>query len=179
LTTPFEQLGKKIFLTPGGQKMLQFSRSIIERFREAEETLAQMRGVAGGSLNIGVVSAGGYIAPGLLAEFLRRNDGVKLELAVENRETLLKQLDDNVQRGQSIEISKKHCMWHLIEGPAAAQCPSAIPRHAHTCRKARLQFDCAGRPGKRGRGIDSFVNRAWQMNSAAPIARLHGNIERA
>ena len=91
----FEQLGKKIFLTPAGHKMLQFSRSIIERFREAEETLAKMRGVARGSLNIGVVSAGGYFAPGLLAEFPRRNDGVKLELAVENRETLLKQLDDN------------------------------------------------------------------------------------
>ncbi|CAB3802404.1 LysR family transcriptional regulator [Pararobbsia alpina] len=91
----FEQFGKRIFLTPAGHEMLQFSRAIIDRFREAEETLAQMRGVAGGSLNIGVVSAGGYFAPGLLAEFLRRNEGVKLELAVENRETLLKQLDDN------------------------------------------------------------------------------------
>src|SRR5947199_10345561 len=36
----FEQLGKKIHLTPAGMQMLVSSREIIEKFHEAEEALA-------------------------------------------------------------------------------------------------------------------------------------------
>jgi DNA-binding transcriptional LysR family regulator len=80
----FEQLGKKIYLTPAGQEMLRHSRAIIHCFREAEETLAKMRSLAGGSLGIGVISTGGYFLPRLLAEFSAQNKAVELDLTVEN-----------------------------------------------------------------------------------------------
>src|SRR5260370_9252687 len=92
----FEQLGKKIYLTAAGIEMLHYSRAIIEQFREAEEAMARLKGIAGGTLNVAVISAGDYFFPRLLAEFTRRNDGVKLHLAVHNREDLLLQLTDNL-----------------------------------------------------------------------------------
>jgi LysR family transcriptional regulator, low CO2-responsive transcriptional regulator len=92
----FEQLGKKIHLTPAGAQMLQSSREIIQKFQEAEEAMAQFKGVSGGRLNVSVISAGDYFFPRLLVEFAQRHAGVTLNFGVCNREELLTQLKENV-----------------------------------------------------------------------------------
>ncbi|MGO4155692.1 LysR substrate-binding domain-containing protein [Cupriavidus sp. YAF13] len=92
----FEQLGKKIYLTPAGIEMLHYSRSIMQQFREAEDAMSQLKGISGGRLNVAVISAGDYFFPRLLAEFMQRHDGVTLNLAVHNREELLHQLAGNL-----------------------------------------------------------------------------------
>ncbi|HEX7889786.1 MAG TPA: LysR family transcriptional regulator [Ramlibacter sp.] len=92
----FEQLGKKIHLTPAGTQMLQSSREIIQKFQEAEEAMAQYKGVSGGRLNVSVISAGDYFFPRLLVEFAQCHAGVTLNFGVCNREELLTQLKDNV-----------------------------------------------------------------------------------
>ena len=92
----FEQLGKKIHLTPAGAQMLQSSRAIIQQFQEAEEAMTQFKGVSGGKLNVTVISAGDYFFPRLLVEFARRHSGVSLNFGVCNREELLGQLAANL-----------------------------------------------------------------------------------
>ena len=91
----FEQLGKKIHLTPAGVEMLHASRAIIQQFKEVEETMTQFKGVSGGKLNVSVISAGDYFFPRLLVEFARRHSGVTLNFGVCNREELMGQLTDN------------------------------------------------------------------------------------
>jgi DNA-binding transcriptional LysR family regulator len=91
----FEQLGKKVYLTPGGAELLEFSRAIIQLFQEAEESLTQFKGISGGKLNVAVISAGDYFFPRLLVEFARSHAGVVLNLTVHNREELLAQLAAN------------------------------------------------------------------------------------
>src|SRR5207342_2142779 len=92
----FEQLGKKIHLTPAGAEMLHASRVIIRQFQEVEEAMTQFKGVSGGKLNVAVISAGDYFFPRLLVEFARRHEGVTLNFGVCNREELLGQLADNL-----------------------------------------------------------------------------------
>lgn len=92
----FEQLGKKIYLTPAGNEMLHYSRAILEQFREADDAMARLKGISGGTLNVAVISAGDYFFPRLLAAFTKRNTDVRLNLAVHNREELLHQLTDNL-----------------------------------------------------------------------------------
>jgi len=92
----FEQLGRKTYMTPAGLEMLRFSRAVIEQFRDAEQAMQQLKGVAGGKLNVAVISAGDYFFPTLLAEFARRHRGVILNLTVHNRAELLHQLADNL-----------------------------------------------------------------------------------
>jgi len=92
----FEQLGKKVYLTPAGAELLGHSRAIIEQFREAELAMTQFKGISGGTLNVAVISAGDYFFPRLLVEFARRHSGVKLNLTVHNREQLLAQLAGNL-----------------------------------------------------------------------------------
>src|SRR5438552_9781283 len=78
----FEQLGRKIYLTQAGAEMLHHSRAIIQQFREADEAMKNLSGIAGGKLSIAVISAGDYFFPRLLAEFSRRHAGVVLKLTV-------------------------------------------------------------------------------------------------
>jgi LysR family transcriptional regulator, low CO2-responsive transcriptional regulator len=92
----FEQLGKKVFLTAAGTELLHHSRMIIRQFEEAEAAMAHFKGVTGGRLNIAVISAGDYFLPGLLVDFARRHEGVKINLEVLNRTDLLAHLGDNL-----------------------------------------------------------------------------------
>jgi LysR family transcriptional regulator, low CO2-responsive transcriptional regulator len=91
----FEQLGKRIHLTPAGVEMLRSSRAIIQQFKEVEDAMTQFKGVSGGTLNVTVISAGDYFFPSLLVEFAGQHSGVTLNFGVCNREELLGQLADN------------------------------------------------------------------------------------
>ena len=92
----FEQFGKKIYLTPAGTELLRISRAIIQQFETAENAMTQFRGVSGGRLNVGVISAGDYFFPRLLVEFAGRHSGVVLNFTVHNREELLARIADNL-----------------------------------------------------------------------------------
>ena len=91
----FEQLGKKVYLTPAGTEMLRSSRAIIQQFMETEAAMTQFKGVSGGVLSVAVISAGDYFFPRLLVDFVSRNDGVRLDFSVCNREELLERLSEN------------------------------------------------------------------------------------
>ena len=91
----FEQLGKKVYMTPAGTEMLQHSRAIIQQFREADEAMQQQKGVSTGKLNVTVISAGDYFFPHLLAAFVRRHPGVAVSLAGVNRDELLRRIAEN------------------------------------------------------------------------------------
>lgn len=92
----FEQFGKRIYLTPAGHELLQIARKIIEQFETADNAMAQFRGVSGGRLNVGVISAGDYFLPRVLVEFASRHQGVTLNFSVHNREGLLAHIADNL-----------------------------------------------------------------------------------
>ncbi len=91
-----EQAGKKVRLTAAGEELARQARRIAEQLREVGEALAALKGVEAGRLKIGVVSTAKYFAPSLLAEFRRRHPGVELELTVNNRGTVVRQLAENI-----------------------------------------------------------------------------------
>jgi DNA-binding transcriptional LysR family regulator len=92
----FEQFGKKIYLTPAGNELVHHCHVILAQFQAAEEAMTQFKGVAGGRLNVAVISAGDYFFPRLLVEFVRHHPGVTLNLTVHNRDDLLTHLADNL-----------------------------------------------------------------------------------
>jgi DNA-binding transcriptional LysR family regulator len=92
----FERLGRRLYLTAAGGTLLRASTAILVQIRAVEEELAALRGVEGGLLNVGVISAGDYFLPTLLAEFCARHPGVNIALSVCNREELIHRLDHNL-----------------------------------------------------------------------------------
>jgi DNA-binding transcriptional LysR family regulator len=92
----FEQMGKKIYLTDAGRELYYYSRGISQQLADMELALDELKGLERGKLNISVVSTANYFAPHLLAKFCQRYSGVTVSLHVSNRETVLKQLADNL-----------------------------------------------------------------------------------
>ena len=92
----FEQLGKRIYLTEAGRELYQYSRLISQQLTDMEVALDELKGMERGKLNISVVTTANYFAPHLLAKFCQRYSGVTVSLTVSNRETVLKQLSDNL-----------------------------------------------------------------------------------
>jgi len=92
----FERIGRRTYLTPAGAEMLECANAIAQRMKEAEDALAQLKGVTGGRLNVAVISAGDYFFPRLLAAFGAAHPGIVFNLTVHNREGLLHQLAGNL-----------------------------------------------------------------------------------
>ena len=92
----FEHMGKKIFLTAAGREMYEFSRTIAQQFTDIRTVIEEMKGVQRGHLDIAVTSTAKYFAPYLLAAFCKQHTGITVSLNITNRETILRQLADNI-----------------------------------------------------------------------------------
>jgi len=92
----FEQLGKRIHLTEAGKEVLGYARSITQQLDELEAVLNRQKGLAGGRLRISVATTANYFVPNLLGSFSRRYPDITVSLDVTNRETLLRQLSENL-----------------------------------------------------------------------------------
>jgi len=88
------QIGKKIHLTEAGEEMAHQARLILRQLREAEESIAQLKGLQSGRLTLGLVSSAKYFAPRLLVGFRKIYPQAELHLSVSNREAIIKQLID-------------------------------------------------------------------------------------
>ncbi len=91
----FEQLGKKIYLTEAGKEFRQYCRNILDQLTEAENVLAELKGVDRGKLTISVATTASHFVTQLLAEFCKRYPKISVSLNVTNRETLLSHLAHN------------------------------------------------------------------------------------
>jgi len=92
----FEQLGKRIHLTEAGKEVLGYARNITQQLDELEAVLNRQKGLAGGRLRISVATTANYFVPTLLGSFSRRYPDITVSLDVTNRETLLRQLSENL-----------------------------------------------------------------------------------
>lgn len=91
----FEQAGRRFSLTEAGRALCQQTHAIQRQVEEMSQTLAALKGVNQGTLDITLISTAKYFAPRYLARFCAPYPGVKLKLAVCNRAALLQRLGDN------------------------------------------------------------------------------------
>jgi len=91
----YEQMGRRLDITPAGREIMACARALTQRLREAEELLAAMKGAGGGEISISAVSTAKYHVPMLLAEFRRKHPEVRVRLSVSNREQVVRDLTEN------------------------------------------------------------------------------------
>ena len=92
----FDQVGKKLHLTTAGSELLRYARSMLQMVQEMESVFGEMKGLERGQLNISVVSTANYFMPRLLARFIQAHPGINVGLSVANRDSVLKQVADNI-----------------------------------------------------------------------------------
>jgi DNA-binding transcriptional LysR family regulator len=91
----FDRGGKRISLTTGGEYFLLHARRVLGSLKDAEDTIARLKGVRAGKITIGMVSTAKFFLPRLLSGFLRDHPGVEFALAESNRDGLIDLLHRN------------------------------------------------------------------------------------
>lgn len=91
----FERAGRHKTLTEAGLLLRHHAARMLAELQDAEQRLLSLRGLTGGTINIGLVSTTKYFAPGLLARFLREHPGVDVGFMFGNREMLVRLLMEN------------------------------------------------------------------------------------
>lgn len=88
----FDRAGRRISLTTTGEYFLVHARRLLADLKDAEDTIARLKGVQTGRLAIGVQSTAKYFMPRLVASFMQDHPGVQLQFEVGNRQTLSEML---------------------------------------------------------------------------------------
>jgi len=91
----FERSGRKVSLTTAGEYFLVHARRLLGNLKDAEDTIARLKGVQTGKITIGVLSTAKYFVPRLLASFMHDHPGLDVKLEVGNRQTLSELLKRN------------------------------------------------------------------------------------
>ena len=91
----FDKVGKRKVLTDAGTLLLRHASRLLGELNDAEQSLLALKGLAGGSITVGLVSTAKYFAPKLLAMFSREHPGVEVRFSVGNREALVQWLREN------------------------------------------------------------------------------------
>ena len=143
----FERIGRRTYLTAAGSELMAYSQSILAQVHDADEAMGRLKGVAGGTLNVAVISAGDYFFPRLVADFMRRHGNITLNLTVHNREDLLRALADNltdlavmVRPPEGLDTVHEAFAPHAYVIVAAADHPLAGQRRVSVERVLREPF---------------------------------------
>jgi DNA-binding transcriptional LysR family regulator len=91
----FEQEGRRLRLTEAGRELQETVREIFAGWARFESRIAELQGVQRGTLRLAAVTTAEYLLPQLLGPFCDAYPGVDVELAVENRRTILERLEQD------------------------------------------------------------------------------------
>ena len=92
----FEQQGRRLHLTEAGEELLESVREVFAVWSRFESRIAELKGVHRGTLRLAAVTTAEYLLPQLLGPFCEAYPGVEVQLAVENRATILQRLDKSL-----------------------------------------------------------------------------------
>ena len=87
-----EVAGKRVRLTRVGEELYATVRRVMQTFADLDSALAGLADVKGGQLRIATTTAGEYLMPPLLAQFLQRYPDTEVSLHVSARPTVLERL---------------------------------------------------------------------------------------
>ena len=113
-----ETIGKKVFLTEAGERLVEATNIINHALENAESDISALHNKLSGTLAVAIVSTAKYFVPRLLSEFRQKHPGVKIKLTVCNRHDAIQILKNNTsdflvmsQPPDEIPI-KKHLFYH-------------------------------------------------------------------
>ncbi|WP_440651743.1 LysR family transcriptional regulator [Cysteiniphilum sp. 19S12-1] len=92
-----ELIGKKVFITPSGQKLYDSATQIQETLVNTETEIKNINGQISGKLKVSAVSTAKYFIPRLLGAFKKNHtENFDIELKVCNRKEIIERLNENL-----------------------------------------------------------------------------------
>lgn len=90
-----EVMGRKLYITAFGEEIAVACEKILDEVYAINYKTLSYKGLLSGQLKISVVSTGKYVMPFLLSDFIRRNNGIDLQLDVTNKARVVEDLEKN------------------------------------------------------------------------------------
>ena len=90
-----EVIGRRIRITAFGKEIAAAAEKILGEVYAINYKTMAYKGLLSGNLKISSVSTGKYVIPWLLAPFIRKHEGIELNIDVTNKASVLKTLERN------------------------------------------------------------------------------------
>ncbi|MFY7741133.1 MAG: LysR family transcriptional regulator [Flavobacterium sp.] len=90
-----EVIGRQLYITDFGKEIAITAEKIVHQIQEINYKTLAYKGQLSGRLKISVVSTGKYVIPYFIANFLKENKAVELELDVTNKAKVIESLQNN------------------------------------------------------------------------------------
>lgn len=90
-----EVIGRQLYITDFGKEIAITAEKIVHQIQEINYKTLAYKGQLSGRLKISVVSTGKYVIPYFIADFLKENKAVELELDVTNKAKVIESLQSN------------------------------------------------------------------------------------
>ncbi len=126
----FDQVGKRLYLTQAGEKLVKTCREIFDQLDQLEMAVADLKGLKQGRLRVAVITTAKYFVPRLLGPFCQRYPGIDVSLQVTNHEHIINRLNDNLddlyvmsQLPENIDITSEL----ILENPLIVLAPADHP----------------------------------------------------
>jgi LysR family transcriptional regulator, low CO2-responsive transcriptional regulator len=126
----FEQIGKRLYLTQAGQKLLETCQQIFEGLDQFEMSVADLKGMKQGQLRLAVITTAKYFVPRLLGPFCQRFPGIDISLEVTNHHRIQERLagnDDDLYIISSPPEQPDLKIYPFLENPLVVLAPKDHP----------------------------------------------------
>lgn len=116
----YEPVGRTVRLTDAGLRLARACDDILSRWAALEMDLADLKGLKQGRLDVAVVSTAKSFIPRLLGPFAQRYPEVDVHLEVENRDAIVKRLEQSLDDLVIMTTPPAHLaleVTHLLDNP--------------------------------------------------------------
>lgn len=170
-----EQVGRRVHPTAVGRELYSACCDIFDRLAGVEQRLADSRGLKAGTLRIAASTTAKYLAPRLLAEFVKAHPGIGVSLHVNCRQALLQRLAENAD-DLYILGNPPHeediIVQRLLPNPLVAFAPASYP----LSREVKVPFARFAREPllvrEPGSGTRMAVERVFASHGIEPPIRM-------
>lgn len=91
----FEKIGRKVYLTEAGEALLEAVDQTLNSLSIAEQKINHIKGFAGGTVKLTVISTAQYFVPRVIQQFTKEHPDIKVAMRVGNKEQLLSRINQN------------------------------------------------------------------------------------
>ncbi|MCU0949772.1 MAG: LysR substrate-binding domain-containing protein [Burkholderiaceae bacterium] len=170
-----EQQGRRIALTPAGEALLVTARAMFDAWSAFETGITELKGIRRGTLRLAAVTTAEYFVPELLAPFARAHPGIEVRLAVENRDAVIRRLEQDLDDLAVMMMPPRHLpltTTPFLDNPLVALAPRGHPLAAR--RRVTLNA-FAAEPlltREKGSGTRMASEEFFAQHGLAPNVRM-------
>ncbi|WGK65515.1 LysR family transcriptional regulator [Croceiramulus getboli] len=110
-----EVVGRKLYITDFGKEIAIAAERILNEVHAINYRLSAFQGELSGRIKISVASTGKYVMPYFLADFMRDNPGVELQMDVTNKTRVVESLEKNEIDFALVSVLPEHLKIERVE----------------------------------------------------------------